>query len=247
MFKLMKYELRKTMVSKIMILALIVIIEGTFLIFAPGSEPGKLNRYAGQALGFLSLLSVGTLFFVAFECIHKYSSDLKDKCSYMLFMTPNSSYTIIGAKVLYTVVQFVLFGALYIGIWVYNIQYLFRHFGVEEEFLDMIKDVLKVNVDGTDGVLSVINLIISWMIIVIFAFLAITLSRTFLAEQKGRGFVSVVLFFVITRLVSFISNILTSGADTFRTVFLISTIIYLVAGTVAYLATSWMLDKKVSL
>ena len=28
MFKLMKYELRKTMVSKIMILALIVIIEG---------------------------------------------------------------------------------------------------------------------------------------------------------------------------------------------------------------------------
>ena len=83
--------------------------------------------------------------------------------------------------------------------------------------------------------------------IVLCGMFAISLSTTFLANNRTP--VSIVVFLVFLRLINFLSNmLLLSGASQWKDwVQLLVTGIYLgVASILLYIGTSWMLDKKVS-
>ena len=85
--------------------------------------------------------------------------------------------------------------------------------------------------------------------IVLCGMFAISLSTTFLANNRFRTPVSIVVFLVFLRLINFLSNVLLlSGASQWKDwVQLLVTGIYLgVASILLYIGTSWMLDKKVS-
>ena len=85
--------------------------------------------------------------------------------------------------------------------------------------------------------------------IVLCGMFAISLSTTFLANNRFRTPVSIVVFLVFLRLINFLSNmLLLSGASQWKDwVQLLVTGIYLgVASILLYIGTSWMLDKKVS-
>lgn len=247
MLKLMKYEFKKQAWSKAIILCLAAILQVIFLIGIFTSN----ENIQGFGFGFLMALAFGGIAYVGFECVDTFSKDLKTKCSYMLFLTPHTSYSIIGAKIVTSAIQVLVTGFAFLGLFILNGLIMLTKYGSWRRTVELVKEffaqLFNVYVDIKFIILMVLMLLIGWLFLIVFAFFAITLSTTFLASKKFKGFVSFVIFIVIAWIASFIQDKL-FGNMYFTDLFMWCNILYLVVITViAYIGTAFMLEKKVSL
>ena len=96
MFKLMKYEMRKTLFMKLALIAVTAIVE---VIFLTGYYKDLPTRQ-GVSLFIMVLVALFGILFMGIQSIVALHRDMNTRQSYMLFMTPNSTYGILGAKVL---------------------------------------------------------------------------------------------------------------------------------------------------
>lgn len=247
MLKFMKYEFKKQAWSKGIILLLAAFLEIVFLIgIALDNE-----NFQGFGMGFLGTLSFCAIIYVGFECIDTFSKDLKTKRSYMLFLTPHTSYTILGAKIITSAIQILVTGFAFLGIFLLDGFILMTRYGTWKDIVkfvkEMINQILNIQVDVQIVAIVVLMLLVGWLFFIVFAFFAITLSTTFLAKKKFKGFVSVLLFFVITWIISFIQDKL-FGNIGFSEILMWYNILYLLVFTIiAYIGTAFLLEKKVSL
>lgn len=248
MLKLIKYEFRKQLLSKIIILVTLFAFEAVFLV----GYLTESDTTLGVSILLLVLTAIAAIFFVSIEAIITFSNDLKTKHSYMLFMTPHSPYTIVGAKVITSIITIFVTGIIFLACAGLDIILVL-------DALDM-RETLEILFDFTE---ALFGFDFEWTIIIpyillelaslcattVFGFIAITISATLLSNVRGRGVVSVVLFFAFMLLRSWITNLLVSDElfvlstrDTWITVAV--TVIF--AG-LAYFFTGLMLKKKVNL
>ncbi len=250
MFKLMKYEFRKQAFSKLVILALVGLIEVLFLFGVVTSRENLI----GTAMGLLFSFSFGALFFLAFESILTYSNDLKQKCSYMLFLTPNTSYSIVGAKVLSAGIQIVLAGLAFFAVFAIDAGILIAKYDaiaqVKEAALQLLDQFFNLRIQFTDILAVVIEIISRWISTITLAFFSITLSTTFLANNKFKGVVSFIIFIALNVIFSKIVNLVLGSPDNFLNnvsmYFILDSLIILCFTVVTYIGTAWMLERKVS-
>lgn len=246
MFKLMKYEFRKQMLSKIIILITLAILE-CYFIYGIMAE----NETAtGISIGLFTFIAIAATVFVSFECIITFSNDLKTKQSYMLFLTPNTSYTIVGAKVITAILQIILTSAAFVAIIIANVGFIAVRYdevdAVIQGIQEMAKQLFGANLDLGYIISTFIFLVLNWVSVVMLAMLAITLSSTFLANSKLKGLVSVIIFFLLNFVLSkgygfFLPDMVIGQNDFFA-----ADLAVLVVVGLTYFATAWMLDKKVS-
>lgn len=244
MTKLMKYEFRKQVFSKIIILILLGLAEAFFLY---GALLGK-EAITAITIIILVLLTQGVLFYVAFESIITYSNDLKTKNSYMLFLTPRSSYQIIGAKVITAGIQILLAGLVFLAVGIGDIMLLVTKYDAIAELKEFIVRLIQVftNVDIDDRRLmffACLMLLLAWIQVIIIGFFSITLSTTLLANKKYKGLISLIFFIAINMAVSWISNKL------FRmkvedTTLILQSLYYICITGLGYVGTAWLIDKK---
>ena len=112
MGKLIKYEFRKQLLSKIVVACVIGGLEAFFFL---GLIVGKDN-WIGTAMGLFIMAAVFSLTYFSFEAIITYSNDLKTKQSYMIFLTPCNMFQVVGAKLITTIIQIVLMGGAFLAI-----------------------------------------------------------------------------------------------------------------------------------
>ncbi|BCJ99439.1 hypothetical protein [Anaerocolumna chitinilytica] len=249
MLKLMKYELRKQAFSKLIILVITLLGE---LMFFTGLVLNRHNTI-GLAMGLLTMFTFGAMFFIAFESIITYYNDLKQKQSYMLFLTPNTPYTIVGAKVLSSGVQIILSGVVFALIFGIDGAAMLARYASIKQIKELITSFVNmqfhVEIDGKLLILVVLALLISWISVITLAYLSITLSTTFLAEKKGKAIISFLIFilleYIFSKGVNLIMNIPSLTLSASGTLIL-NIVLYAVITAVTYLVTAWMLDKKVS-
>ena len=109
MLKLMKYEVRRQLFSKILILgSLLVLMAGFFIFYLQENEAG-----AGVMVGFLGLETIVVVFYAPLECLMTFDKDLNTKQGYLLFLVPEKSTVILGAKLLVSLVQTVAFCGIF--------------------------------------------------------------------------------------------------------------------------------------
>lgn len=252
MLKLMKYEFRKQAFSKMVILLLVGLIQ---LLFFVGVVTDK-NDVIGTSMGILAVFTFGALFFMAFEAIITFSNDLKQKCSYMLFLTPHTSYSIVGAKVLAAAIQIILAGIAFFLVYSLDIAVLVGKYNQLEVLKEMINqfltEVFSLNIQLQDiiGVVSVI--ITAWISVITVAFFSITLSTTFLANFKLKGVVSFLIFIAINYVFGEIVNMGLgrvydiNNLSNLSMYYMLESLYMLCFTIVTYVGTSWMLEKKVS-
>lgn len=246
----MKYEFRKQAFSKLVILALVGLLE---IVFFFGVVTGRENIIA-LAISLLAMFTMGALFFLAFESIVTYSNDLKQKCSYMLFLTPNTSYSIVGAKVLSAGIQVILAGLAFFAVFAIDGGVLIAKYdavaSVKEMILQLLDRFFKLKIEFKDVVSVVAIIITTWISIITVAFFSITLSTTFLANKKYKGVVSFILFLVLNILYSKITNLVLGDAadylESVSTYFIWDSVLVLLFTILTYIGTAWMLEKKVS-
>lgn len=263
MLKLIKYEFRKHLFSKILILIVLAVLELMFLVGLFLEKESLL----GTSLFLFSIVTIGVMFFISYECIFTFYRELKSKQGYMLFLTPYSSYSIIGAKVIHTMLQIplitIIYGAfVFINIGIVAAKYskiseVFRMFQMGFQFL------FDFNVSVSDIIFWLLSYLISWLSVVMLGFLAITLSMTFMANFKWKGVLSIVFFFFLNYIVFKIQDFILPNADwslmqnsavisgvtmSFSPETTLLSCIYMIGiMVISYFATAWMLDKKVSL
>lgn len=94
MLKLMKYELRKTAFSKLVLLVITAVAEIAFLI----GVFWKKDNILAMGIIFLVMCTIFGVIYIGIESVNVLHRDLNTKQSYMLFLTPKSSYQILECQ-----------------------------------------------------------------------------------------------------------------------------------------------------
>lgn len=108
MGKLLKYEFRKTRNLKLIIIVITCLFEALFLVGLLHGNPVKYDMNRSLIFGSMGLVfttALGLMIIAIYSTMILYK-DLNTKQSYMLFLTPHSSWEILGAKVIENTVSF---------------------------------------------------------------------------------------------------------------------------------------------
>lgn len=206
MLKLMKYELIKQKTSKIIIAAILLILEIAFVV----GGIIKNEEVLATSVAIFSILVMITFFIVALEAIITYSNDLKEKSGYMLFMTPHSVYTIMGSKILTSIVSIIIATVIFVLLVFIDATFIVARYGELEQMFEVIQQVIhqmfSIEISWSTAIIGTIYGVFDWIGLVTSAFLAITLSMTIVSGMKGKGFISFVAFCVINVLFEFFTN-----------------------------------------
>ena len=188
MLRLLKYEFRKTLFPKLVLLALLVIFEGVFLYgyWTDNNSTVTLGLSLFLFTFLCGLLAIGIISLVT---LHK---DMNTRQGYMLFMTPNSTYRILGAKVAENGLSMLGIGAVGLGICLLN-------FSLIKQELEFITSFLKnfgIGLTPTFPHLSalLVYIISSILCSVTTAYLADVICSSLLNGQKGSMVITFVLF-----------------------------------------------------
>lgn len=247
MGKLIKYEFRKSWVIK----AIILVFTGIFeLMFLAGVLFNKDDLF-GFGTAFLSLTTICALFSMGIYGIFKLHKDLTTKQSYMLFMTPNNSYKILGAKLIENAGSILIAGIFYIILALADIAIAFAVDGQINDAVIIINDIWGAELDSCKISLIGLDMTVVWIFTVIIGYLAVIISASILNGKKFSGLISFIIFLVITSVVEKLHSaglgILGIDPMEYSTGRIIYSLIYYIVFTViAYVVSAWIMDNKLS-
>ncbi len=277
MFKLIKYEFAKILNAVIGVLGAALVLEATYGIGALlmkfntfddfdgtyeeylDSAQYVLHKVGSQMFTFSATLLViaacSAVIFVIIFSITTMNNDFCKKQGYNVFLTPNSSYAILGAKYITSFIIFLLFGIIAvlltvadinISLWLYDMDYL----SLVDDIIKPILDVL-----DADELFSAFIGIVSQLIFYIFlAGFTLVFTHTVF---KASGALKVVLQFVVFGIVNvfstFVFAFVLGGyynySNNIRTgsFLYVSVLVYLSISAALYFITARLIEKKLSI
>lgn len=249
MLQLIKYEIRRQLFSKVLFFLLLVIMEMLFL-FGIYAHNEDIFRSTNRIL---TLIAFFGMCYIALEPATVYSNDLGRKQGYLLFMTPNSSMRIIGAKIITGAGQIMLFFCIIIGMIKVNDQLLSSFYGYGISQLDCI-----FNIYGDAGFslkeFMVTALFVLFMCVdfLTLAFLSISLSCSYLAKGKMNTLISIVIFITLLLIETVVIGITViqpynNAASVSVNFILISMLLFVIPAAINLFGTVRLLDRKVSI
>lgn len=254
MLKLVKYEIRKSLTGIMVMSGILIALEMYYII-------SVVMKNEDHTVTSLALFFVGAMvayFYTFYFGIATYSKELKSKTGYLTFMSPVSSFSIIGAKLLATFVIGIIFLGIIIIFTSVNIPLLkniFPEIRIVSELMKLISENIGFSTSQLilGVIVSVADFLISFYATISVAYMAITLSSTLLQNKKYKGVVSVIFFFIITfiiqKIFSFFPNIYDEITNMGQVVISVipSLVYYLIIAIAAIFVSGKFLDKKVSL
>lgn len=252
MGKLIKYEFRKQLMSKLVVGVVIVALQLLYLagVIFDNEDWGAIG------LGFTMIVAMVSLLYFSFESIVTYSNDLKTKQSYMLFLTPRNMFQIVGAKLVTTILQIFVCGCAFAAIGIGDVFLLCARKGEIKEFLDVLKGVFQaftgVEIRLSEVIYVILMILIAWLVFIAMAMFSITLSTTLLSNWKFKGVVSVVIFFAVDWVIAKVAGLVTPTGFFGSEYLVVNTEawayigVYAVALALTYVGTALLLEKKVS-
>ncbi len=254
MLKLTKYEFIKSKFTLIIIGLILAVVEGYFLysIIVKDSDATFLSA------AFLFIFAMTCFFVIYIIAIKNYYDELSSKSSYLIFMTPTSSLSIILSKMLNVLIIGIILIATFAIVGIIDYQIATITYDGPKNFIEYIKYMLSaMDVDTALIIPILIAFILEFLInfysIVTMMYLAITLSSTVLQDKRSKGIVSFILVILFSILIGMIEErlptIYTFPANAYETVInILPTAIFeffIMIGCIAGSAT--LLKKKVSL
>lgn len=254
MCRLIKYELRKSRAAFGVLALAILALEAYYLISVRTDSEG--NIATACILLAVSGFATGITIFVL--GITTYSNELKQKTSYLIFMTPNNALSVIAAKLLYTILTTFVFTALLGGFCVMDMRLLLEHYGELTEFYQLIDEMLvQAGINLSEFYLLVgfnaASIFLGLISALVTAYLAVTFSATIMQNRKGRGWVTFALYALLIFAQNRVSALYTDPDMTYSTIRDLThalapgAIQSLVVILVCWFGSAWMLERKVSL
>lgn len=244
MLKLMKYEFRKQLFTKLALLVILLLLECYF--FYGVIIKSEETTFKGEM--FLTIFAFAAILLVSFECVFTFYNDLKTKQSYMLFLVPRSTYSVVGAKMLSAMLQIVLSGLLIGAVAFLDAFIMAARFGELQQLLNGLQTVLRelfqLDVNVSRIAVKLMVIVLSWVMFVIVAMLSITFGATLMANSKLRGVVSFIIFIALDVAATKGKGLVLESLHGY-TEDIVGILLSLLISAAAYMATAWMLQKKV--
>lgn len=249
MLKLIKYELIKQRTSKVIIGAILAVLEIVFLV---SMLAGKMEITV-IAAGMLVFLAAITFVIVGLEEIITYYHDLRDKSGYMLFMTPYNVYTIMGSKILTGFVSIVAAVIVFGIVGFADVTLVFAKYGELQTLFTQMREFIsfswQVDIDAALTISSIVQTVFGWVGMVTSAFLAITLCITIFSGMRAKGLISFVIYCVLNVLFSVVMIRIANWIDfsTATTLMAYMAVLDVLFAGACYAATGYLLNKELSL
>ena len=223
MLKLMKYELRKTAFSKLVLLVITAVAEIAFLI----GVFWKKDNILAMGIIFLVMCTIFGVIYIGIESVNVLHRDLNTKQSYMLFLTPKSSYQILGAKILENGISIIMAGAFFAALAAIDVTVATLYIGGLKEMINLVSSFMEVN----------------WS--VTFTDLSVILSASVLAGKKGSGIAGFLIFLVISSVIGKLLDLIPVLKSMELTFVLYIAASFAIAA-VLYVISGWIMEKKLS-
>ena len=245
MLKLMKYELRKTAFSKLVLLVITAVAELAFLL---GVFLKKDNLLA-IGIVFLFMCAVFGVIYIGIESVNVLYRDLNTKQSYMLFLTTKSSYEILGAKILENGISIVMAGVFFALLAALDITVATLYIGGLKEMINLVSSFMEINWSVTftpaEAAFYFFGLLASWIVYIVNADLSVILSASVLAGKKGSIIAGFLIFMVISAIIGKALDLIPVLQSTELTFVIYIAAAFAIAA-VLYLISGWIMEKKLS-
>lgn len=250
MLKLMKYEFRKTWITKLILLGVTAVAEIAFLIGLYVERETTL----GLSVMLLVFLALGGIAMIGLYSVMTLHRDMNTKQSYMLFMTPNSSYSILGAKVLECGLSILIGGAFYFALGTLDITLLFAKSGELNRLWSAIQDFLshltfanhQLLIDMKGMAAFVFCLLAGWIVTVITAYFAVVISAALLNGKRFNGLLSFVVFLTLSWFIGWVAQTATASIPSINVLLLVDGAITLAFTAVMYVITAIIMERRLS-
>lgn len=249
MLKLMKYELRKTMFSKLVLLCITGVAEIAYLVgvFLKADKGDQILAFG--AIGIFMCMTIG-IFYIGIDSLISFHRDLNTKQSYMLFLTPKNSYQVLGAKILENGISIFLAGVFFAALIAVDATIGILYIGGVKEFLDILDQLMisirvDIHVTPREILMPFFAVLAGWLMTVVSGDLAIVLSATVFAGKKFSGIVSFLIFLLLDYIASKVLNILPDLGDMMAQYIMIIGVSFVMV-IVMYVATGWIMERKLS-
>ena len=245
MLRLLKYELRKTLLAKLILLGITLFAEAVFLIGLWGKKDNTLALGAAL-LFFIAIIGIGMMGLLSLVTLHK---DMNTRQGYMLFMTPNSCYRILGAKVLECGISILLAGAFFFALGWLDFSLLLGQ-GANKEIWNMFTEMVKaindkIVLDAAHISALVFSMLASWLCTITTAYLADVISSALLNGKKGNLVATFILFLVLNYAISKLLTLIPSSIGMVPCLVWQGVAALVLAG-VMYVVTARLMEKYLS-
>ncbi len=198
MLKLMKYEwLRRRKLLSI-ILICFAFLEGVSI----------YGMYRGEGWLVLTFFIMFALFFVAMllpliDAIANYYSDFKNTHGYMLFLTPNNGFSLVGSKALFALIELLLSLGIVGGILVanYHIAGAFGHEGIVRQIDSIWSNIVQITGSTTMATKSIIYFIsysfVQYFNTIMLALTALTIGKTLLSGKSYNWLAALAMYIAL--------------------------------------------------
>ena len=246
MIRLMKYEFRKTLTAKLILLGITAVLEIVFLIslFA-----GK-EEIMGIGAALLTMTAFSAILVIGLQSIVTLHRDMNTTQAYMLFMTPHSTYSILGAKVLENGLSILMGGAFYFVLGLLDVTLLFSHYGQLDQLWNVFRQMMssfgmKTELNRYTMLAFVTAMLTEWLSTVGMAFLADTVCSALLKGKKANGLLGFVIFIALSLLLGWIARLVPQSIGIVN-VFYADSGIALVWAALMYVLAANVMDRWLS-
>ena len=245
MLRLLKYELRKTQFSKLVLLGITLVAQAVFLAGFWGKKEETLA--IGAFLLFsIAIIGIALMGILSVITLHR---DMNTKQGYMLFMTPNSCYKILGAKVIECALSLLLAGAFFFGLGYLDFSLLLGE-GTNKQIWDMFNQMVRtinqhIVLDAPHISALIFEIIATWLCTITTAYLADVISSSLLNGKKGGLLITFLIFLLLNYGISKLLQLVPSTIGVIP-VLLWQGVIALVLAGIMYVITARLMEKYLS-
>ena len=245
MLRLLKYELRKTLFAKLVLLGITAVAEAIFLIGLWGDKENTM-AIGAILLFFIAITGIALMGVLSLVTLHR---DMNTKQGYMLFMTPNSCYRILGAKVIECGLSLLIAGAFFFALGYLDFSLLLGR-GTNQQIWDMLNQMIrsineKIVLDAPHISALMFSLIADWLCTVTTAYLSDVICSSLLNGKKGSLLITFILFIALNYGISKLLQLVPASLGVIP-VLIWQGVIALVLAGIMYVITARLMEKYLS-
>lgn len=254
MSKLIKYEFIKNRVALLISLGFITFAE---ILFITGCVFENTVLAASSLVMFIIFGML--LFFTPLVIgITTYTKELSSKAGFLVYMTPNSTYRIVGSKFLFSLLLFIAYSGVFTGYVAIDVAYatseglnLYELF----EGFESLFAIFGLNFGEilTSTIILIVGVLLTFLMYAAIYYLVYTLTATFLQNNKGRNIISTILFIVCIVILTKIKGMLpdmtflAENGSAILAGVLPTIIMAIVVIAISWVSCGYMLEKKINL
>ena len=246
MKNLIKYEFRKTRTMKLIILGIAAFAELLFLV----SLYTNRERWNSFSIVLLTMLAFGGVMLIGIQSVLTMHRDMNTREGYMLYMTPNSCYKILGSKVLENGLSIFAAGAFFFALGSLDVVLLLGHVGELDRLVSLVNSLLQqmrmeIPLGWQLFAWLTVSFLSGWLLTVVTAYLADVVACCLLYRKKFNGLVSLLLFIAINWAFSALVWACIRNLDLLTTLAWDS-LLSLVCAAMMYAVTAFLMDRHLS-